>query len=70
IRAKLIGHFRYYGITDNFKSIRTYSYLVQKSMFKWLNRRSQRQSYSKEKFYDLVKRWNLPKPRIYVNIYD
>ncbi|WCF08372.1 group II intron reverse transcriptase/maturase [Paenibacillus thiaminolyticus] len=70
IRAKLIGHFRYYGITDNFESIRTYSYLVQKSMFKWLNRRSQRQSYSKEKFYDLVKRWNLPKPRIYVNIYD
>lgn len=70
VRAKLIGHYRYYGITDNFISIKAFAYLAQKSMFKWLNRRSQRQSYTKAEFYDHVVRWKLPKPHIYVNIYN
>ena len=70
IRAKLLGHYRYYGITDNFDSIRAYTYLVQKSMYKWLNRRSQRNSYTKEEFYSFIQCCQFPRPRIYVNIYD
>jgi RNA-directed DNA polymerase len=70
IRAKLTGHYRYYGITDNFDGIQAYTFLVLKSMFKWLNRRSQRNSYTKTEFYAFIERCQLPKLRIYVNIYE
>jgi RNA-directed DNA polymerase len=69
IQAKLLGHYRYYGITDNYKGIQAYTHVVLKSMFKWLNRRSQRNSYTKTEFYAWIQRCGLPKPRIFVNIY-
>ena len=69
-QAKLLGHYRYYGITDNFTGIKAFAYHAQKSMHKWLNRRSQRQSFTKAEFYKRVVWWSLPKPRIYVNIYN
>ena len=37
----LVGYYHYYGITDNGKSLSAFRYEVQKSLFKWLNRRSQ-----------------------------
>lgn len=69
-QAKLVGHYQYYGVTDNYERIKAYTYITQKSMWKWLNRRSQRNSYTKEEFYALLKRCEFPKPRIHVNIYD
>jgi group II intron reverse transcriptase/maturase len=69
IRAKLLGHYRYYGITDNFERMKAFELLAMKSMYKWLNRRSQRNSYSKTEFYAFIQRCGLPKPRIFVNIY-
>ena len=45
VRRKLIGHYNYYGITDNTISIMKYYYSVIHLLLKWLNRRSQRRSY-------------------------
>jgi len=42
LNQKLIGHFRYYGITGNSKSLGNYRYEVGRLWRKWLNRRSQR----------------------------
>lgn len=70
IRAKLLGHYRYYGTTDNYDSIRAFTHLALKSMYKWLNRRSQRKSFNKSEFYETLERCQLPKPKIYVNIYE
>ena len=66
----LVGYYHYYGITDNSKSITTFKYRVTKSLFYWLNRRSQRKSYTWEGFIEmLTQAYPLAKPRIYVSIY-
>ncbi len=66
--AKLRGHFAYYGVTDNSKSIRNFAYQVLLILFKWLNRRGKRGCYTWEKFNKLLKLFPLPKPRIRVNL--
>ena len=70
IRAKLRGHYRYYGITDNARKIKSFYLITRNLIFKWLNRRSQRRSMIWDKFAEVVKFFNLPQPRIYVNIYN
>lgn len=70
VRRKLIGHYNYYGITDNSYSISKYYYSVIHLLLKWLNRRSQRRSYqTKEEFTTMIKGFDLPIPKIKVNIY-
>ena len=65
----LVGYYHYYGITDNFQSISKFRREVVKSLFKWLNRRSQRKSYSWEGFNEMLKVYPLAKPKIYVSVY-
>lgn len=67
--AKLRGHYGYYGVTDNSKSINTYFYQVQKILHKWLNRRGKRKCCSWEKFRKLLQLYPLPTPRIMVNLF-
>jgi len=69
INLKLKGHYQYYGITDNSPSIGLYFYRATCMLFKWLNRRSQRKSYTWEAFNDLLKVFPLAQPHIHVNIY-
>jgi len=66
--AKLRGHFAYYGVTDNSKSLNGFNYQVTQTLFKWLNRRGKRGCYTWEKFNKLLKLHPLPKPRIMVNL--
>ena len=68
-RKKLIGHYNYYGVTDNIESINKYFFEIRKLLYKWLNRRSQRRSYNSDKFNQMLKFYNLPLPSIKVNIY-
>jgi len=70
LRSKLTGHYRYYGITDNYMKMHAYYFQTINLMYKWLNRRSQRKSFTKSRFFEVLKDFKLPKPRIYVNIYD
>ena len=65
----LVGYFHYYGITDNSVMLSRFVQCVRKLLYKWLNRRSQRRSYTWEAFVDLMKNFPLVKPRIYVSIY-
>ena len=44
LRAKLMGHFRYYGVSGNTQYINAFYRLVLGNTYKWLNRRSQRLS--------------------------
>lgn len=70
INIKLRGHYRYYGITDNANSLSLFRRCVDKLLWKWLNRRSQRKSYTSEEFEELMKQNPLLKPKIYVNIFE
>jgi hypothetical protein len=47
VKSKLKGHYQYYGITDNYKSINKFRQAIIRILFKWLNRRSQREIYLK-----------------------
>ncbi len=70
LSRKLLGYYRYYGITDNSSALERYKSRVEELLFKWLNRRSQRKSFKWDKFKRLLRKYPLPEPRIYVNIYD
>ena len=65
----LVGYYHYYGITDNFKGINDFCYRVRRSLFYWLNHRSQKKSYTWETFNAMLKGYPLARPKIYVNIY-
>ncbi len=65
----LVGYYHYYGITDNFRAIDSFRYRVERSLFYWLNRRSQKISYTWNVFNDMLKVYLLARPKIYVSIY-
>ena len=70
LNLMLVGYFHYYGITDNTERIKAFRYEVLKSLFYWLNRRSQSRSYNWVGFlYMIDKYYPLAKAKIYVNIY-
>lgn len=70
VKRKLIGHYNYYGITDNTIGITYYYHNVTMNLYKWLNRRSQRESYTWNGFNDMINAYQLPFPRIKVSIFD
>lgn len=69
VKAKLQGHYNYYGISDNYRMIAKYYNKVLKLIFKWLNRRSQRKSFNWEKFNLYLKQNPLPRPAIRRNLW-
>jgi group II intron reverse transcriptase/maturase len=69
LKAKLIGHYNYFGISGNYRSINKFYRQVLRIAFKWINRRSQRKSMNWGKFDKYLKRYPLPKPKIYVSLY-
>lgn len=66
---RINGHFRYYGITDNGPMLGRFLYIVRGLLFKWLNRRSQRNSYTWKNFEKLLSVYPLPKARVTVSIW-
>ena len=70
LNQKLRGHYQYYGITGNVDSIANFLFHTQKMLFKWLNRRSQRKSYSWDGFNELLKVFPLVRPRVYFKMYS
>jgi group II intron reverse transcriptase/maturase len=70
IGIKLMGHYRYYGISDNTPMLHSFHYHVRNLLFKWLNRRSQRNSYTWVKFRLLMEANPFPKPKVYVSLFE
>ena len=67
--AKLRGHFQYYGVSGNGRSLQSFYELIIRLVYKWLNRRSQRKSFNWENFHKYLEKYPLPKPKIVHNIY-
>jgi RNA-directed DNA polymerase len=53
-KQTLAGHLQYYAITDNGKMCEEFRRQVTRLLYKWLNRRSQRRSYTWERFNDAL----------------
>lgn len=67
--SKLRGHFEYYGVSENYRSIFKYYKLAIRLAKKWLNRRSQKRKMNWEKMNQYLLLYPLPKPRIRHNFY-
>jgi group II intron reverse transcriptase/maturase len=65
----LNGHYRYYGVNDNYKMIYQFYFAVKRIMYKWINRRSQKKSLNWDNFQKYLDRFPLPRPKIYNNLY-
>jgi RNA-directed DNA polymerase len=64
LKAKLRGHIQYYGVSHNSFRVKSFLYGVTKIMFKWLNRRSQRKSFTWEKFQLFLEKDPLPEAKV------
>lgn len=63
--AKLSGHYNYYGFKTNACRLNHFYFSAITSIFKWLNRRSQKISFSWAQFKDRLKDFPLPKPPLH-----
>lgn len=69
VNQKLRGHYQYYGVTDNIWELGVYFNATKTLLYKWLNRRSQKRSYTKEAFFNgLLVTFPLAEPVIKVSL--
>jgi len=66
---KLKGHFAYYGITGNGRSLAHFRHQVMRAWCTWLRRRSQRAHLSWPRFNRLLQRYPLPPVRVVHSVY-
>jgi len=64
LKAKVTGHYAYYGMSLNFQSINEFYERVKSVWKKWLNRRSWKGSMNWESYIDFLKAYPLPEPKI------
>lgn len=69
VKRRLIGHYNYFGINGNMRCLRQYYFGVIRSLYKWINRRSQKHSMYWKKFNQRLQHDPLPQPSIGVNIW-
>lgn len=62
--AKLRGHINYYGVSHNAEHVSTFLNGAKRIVFKWLNRRSQRKSFTWEQFAKYMTTHPLPTVKI------
>jgi RNA-directed DNA polymerase len=64
LNAKLRGYYNYYGVNGNSASLREFFNCAMRILFRWLNRRSQRRSYTWAGFRTLLHHFRVERPRI------
>ena len=63
-KIRIAGHMNYYAITDNSKKCSTFLYYAMIILFKWLNRKSQRRSYTWKGYLQALKWAQWPRANI------
>ena len=70
VNEKLNGHYQYYGVTDNTRELKSFQKATEWLLFKWLNRRSQKRSYSIDTFFNgLLRTFPIAEPSIRVSLF-
>jgi len=69
LKAKLRGHFQYYGVSENYDGIVRFHKATLRMVRKWLNRRSQKRKMSWDRFTEYLEHYPLPKPKIVHSFY-
>jgi len=69
LTRRIRGHFNYFGVSGNSRSLLLVLEQAKRAWYKWLCRRSQRKRLTWERFADLLRDFPLPWPRITVRIW-
>lgn len=70
VNEKLAGHYQYYGVTDNTREVKKFQNITKWLLFKWLNRRSQKRSYTADTFYNgLLRTFPIIEPSVRVSLF-
>ena len=69
LSRKLRGHYQYYGITGNYRSIARVMCEVRRTWYKWLGRRNS-EHYPWRRYVQLLARYPLPLPRVVHSVYS
>jgi RNA-directed DNA polymerase len=64
LNRKLRGYYNHYGLPGNYESLKDFFHQSKRILFKWLNRRSQKRSYTWNGFSELLDCFKVPQPRI------
>jgi RNA-directed DNA polymerase len=70
LTRRIQGHFNYFGVNGNFRSLHKLVEETKRVWYKWLRRRSQRAHLNWGRFNALLARFPLPRPRITVKIWE
>lgn len=66
---KLRGHINYYGVSYNIRQVQIFIMKATRILFKWLNRRSQKKSFSWKKFQLYIDEHPLPAAKVYHKLF-
>jgi len=69
LTRRIVGHFNYFGVNGNLRSLTLLIREVERAWHKWLGRRGQRQPLTWKRFKDLLRVNPLPRPMIRVQIW-
>jgi hypothetical protein len=69
LTRRIQGHFNYFGVNGNCRSLQMLLEEARRAWYKWLRRRSQRSRLTWRRFAELLKRLPLPRPRVTVTIW-
>ena len=69
LTRRLQGHFNYFGVSGNSRSLQLLVDATERHWYKWLRRRSNRTRLTWPRFVALLERYPLPLPRIRVRIW-
>ncbi len=69
VKAKLTGHYNYFGISGNFRCLKQFYSSMFWMVFKWINRRSQKKSMTLERYLKYIEHSPWPTPRICYALY-
>ena len=67
--SKLRGHYQYYGVSFNSKSIAIFGHDAIRIFYKWMNRRSQRRAFNWEQFRKFMEERPPPCVKIHHNLF-
>jgi RNA-directed DNA polymerase len=69
LRSRLQGHYNYFGVHGNLRSLACLLWHARRAWHKWLCRRSQRARLTWERFQEVLREYPLPSPRVVVPIW-
>ena len=70
LKAKLRGHYQYFGISGNLDRIRAFGSQALHIVIKWVSRMSQKRHKAKQNLLKYLARNPLPEPKIHVNLWS